>query len=252
MILLIISLLSVLVFARPQQKICCVTDGSCVAWDTCYGPNAVAVDVDGDGDKDYCEGGSAGDSGYWWDCWGAGESSACGDIEVKPGIFVEQYCDGASHDCVTKKGACVSCNADYECSGGSCLDGLCRDVTEETGLCSDGIDNDCDSFTDCADSDCVGDSACCGYENSECCTSGDDCFGSLYCSTLNPTYLTPVDPHCCQPYFWWDEVVCIQYDECNPECVSNPFDDACVSPNELFGCCSFIGGDDSYQEITTY
>lgn len=76
-------------------------------------------------------------------------------------------------------------------------------------MCSDGIDNDCDGSVDCADTGCS--SECCGYENSECCTSGDDCFGALYCSTLNPTYGTSVDPHCCSTGYWWDAPFCVQY-----------------------------------------
>ena len=114
MSLLVFRLLSVLVFARPQQKICCANPNSCVAWDECFAPNAVGADVDGDGDLDYCQGGSGTDSGYWWDCgFTAGDSAACGDIDIgtKFPNIVPQYCDG-SNNCQLK------------------IDDLCRECTK--------------------------------------------------------------------------------------------------------------------------
>ena len=61
-----------------------------------------------------------------------------------------------------------SCNNDPTCEWvGSPKNGMCRDaavcVPDETpeATCNDGIDNDCDSMTDCADTaDCGADPAC--------------------------------------------------------------------------------------------
>ena len=244
--LLVFSLLSVVVFARPEAKVCCANPSSCVVWDSCFAPNAYHATVDGDTDQDYCEGG--GNSGKWWDCWSDGQSG-CDTVDVH-GIPVAAYCDGATHDCVAKKSNCASCGGDYECKGGSCTGGLCRTTTNEAGLCSNGLDDDCDGLTDCngaGDPDC----GCCGTLGNPCCTSGTECTQG-YCSKVNPTYGTAVDPHCCPSRYWWDIDDCVGYQECNPECVANPFNDACVSPNDLFGCCPFYGGGLTYQEITTY
>lgn len=91
--------------------------GICV----CVAPGTVSYDVDGDGDDDYCKGSTDGSGGEWWDCgWTSGDSAVCGDIEIKPGFIMEQYCDGATHDCVEKKSNCASCSANYECKSGDC------------------------------------------------------------------------------------------------------------------------------------
>lgn len=83
------------------------------------------------------------------------------------------FADGADPDCgglscadYPDKG---SCNNDPNCEWeGSPKNGRCVDYVpctptsaDEIGLCSDGIDNDCDEVTDCADTvDCGNDPAC--------------------------------------------------------------------------------------------
>ncbi len=55
------------------------------------------------------------------------------------------------------------------------LGGACVPVTE---LCTDGIDNDCDGFTDCADSNCSGSPSCSCSPVGASCTVNSDCCGN--------------------------------------------------------------------------
>lgn len=128
-------MLSVVVFARPQQKICCANPNSCVVWDQCYTPNAVGPD--GDGDNDYCQGGVSGNSGYWWDC---NTDAQCSGTDV---------CE--NNDCVPGCGA-----EGYVCCSGSCDAGLY--CTPENKCCLDGRYWDPDEGTDglCVDADPCG------------------------------------------------------------------------------------------------
>ena len=245
LVLLIISLLSVVVFARPPQLLCCDQTSDCVIWKHCVNSGTFSYDVYGDGDKDYCL------NNEWWDCGSAGNSAGCDFVDNGHGIDVAAYC-GGSHDCVAKKNNCAACSNGYECLGGSCTSGKCRASTTESD-CSNGLDDDCDGLTDCqgaGDPDC----GCCGGENAECC-SGDTCNSGLYCSKVNPTTGASVDPHCCDnsPVYWWnpaiiDDEKCTQVGTCTP--CSNPFDPSCT-PAGLYGCCPFL---DIYTDriITTY
>ncbi|MCI0408195.1 MAG: trypsin-like peptidase domain-containing protein [Acidobacteria bacterium] len=55
------------------------------------------------------------------------------------------------------------------------LGGACVPVTE---VCTDGIDNDCDGFTDCADSNCSGSPSCSCSPVGASCTVNSDCCGN--------------------------------------------------------------------------
>jgi len=69
-----------------------------------------------------------------------------------------------------KDGGGVECTVDADCDDGNptngietCVAGLCQAGTPPAETeCADGIDNDSDGSTDCADSDCLGDIACGG------------------------------------------------------------------------------------------
>lgn len=86
---------------------------------------------------------------------GSGGGTCCGDLICQdpedslncaldcgaPAICGDGTCDAGESAC--------SCAADCGTPPGS-----------EVGLCTDGVDNDCDLAVDCADSDCAGDAAC--------------------------------------------------------------------------------------------
>jgi hypothetical protein len=125
------------------------------------------------------------------------------DASVNPGA-TEVCDDGIDNDCNSLTDAndpvCASgstctdiqdkgtCNADLNCEwsgnpkNGSCQDAVVcvLDETPET-TCTDGIDNDCDGMTDCADTaDCGGDPACQGgscdsYTDKGTCTDDPNC-----------------------------------------------------------------------------
>ena len=64
--------------------------------------------------------------------------------------------------------------------------GIQRAPASEAGFCRDGIDNDADGPTDCADSDCAADPACC-RPRPEICDNGrdDDCDLAADCADAN-------------------------------------------------------------------
>lgn len=58
--------------------------------------------------------------------------------------------------------ACLTCQNDSDCGPSRCCDGVHRCVlcTSESNRCGDGVDNDADARTDCADTDCTLAPAC--------------------------------------------------------------------------------------------
>jgi sialate O-acetylesterase len=125
----------------------------------------------------------------------------CGDANCDPG---EDQCNCAS-DCGEPPAAEINCSdgidedcdADTDCDDADCLDDsacqYCGDVTcnpdedqcycaadcgtppsTETN-CSDSIDEDCDNYTDCDDTDCSGDSACICKTKGEWCSNNEEC-----------------------------------------------------------------------------
>lgn len=107
-----------------------------------------------------------------------------------PGSGTEKACfkgvaDGSCHP-VKETVACIDCSPGYCCG-----DGVCTGAETETNcaidcagtpgteICDDTIDNDNDSFVDCADSDCTNDPACseCALKKDPCTANSDCCSG---------------------------------------------------------------------------
>lgn len=86
---------------------------------------------------------------------GAGGSTCCGDLICQD----PEDSSNCSVDCGTPA-VCGDGTCDVGESSCSCTADCGAPPSSELGLCSDGMDNDCDGFTDCADNDCLGDSAC--------------------------------------------------------------------------------------------
>ena len=119
---------------------------------------------------------------YGSNAWVAGgESSAFGEYDT--GTSTECCGDDANEYYVTQgagSGACCNSSSDCVDSGNACRDEYPTEVT-----CNDGIDNDCDGATDCADSDCSGDPACCTPNGQSCSIDSECCSGSCVCGTCS-------------------------------------------------------------------
>jgi len=184
----------------PNRRYCC-GDGVCEGDEN--GTNC-GVDCGGT----YCGDGTcdAGEdsSNCPSDCGG----SYCGDETCDPGEdqcncpddcgtppSTETSCtDGIDNDCDTYTDCDDSdCDDDPACIESYCGDGTCDpdedqcNCPEDCGTppstetsCTDGIDNDCDNYTDCDDSDCDGDPACpdCLPKNAPCTDNADCCSGN--------------------------------------------------------------------------
>jgi hypothetical protein len=174
--------------------------------------NPTQVDFDGDGEGDFCDLDADGD--------GYDETVDCneGDPNINPGA-AEVCLDGIDNDCDNLIDAqdpfcaCAdimdkaTCSNDLNCEWvGNPKSGTCEEavvcVPDETpeATCTDGVDNDCDGLTDCADTaDCGADPAC---QGGSCDTYTDKgtCTGDLNCEWVgSPKSGTCQDAAVCVP-----------------------------------------------------
>ena len=108
----------------------------------------------------------------------------CGKIDCSGNCIVSSQCTSGQTQCLNNKyQTCPSCawqnsgtNADGDSKDKECGDNLCdnsagvydstRTATETN--CADGLDNDCNGLTDCADPVCSGKGNCCTPINRDC------------------------------------------------------------------------------------
>ena len=104
------------------------------------GGGTVCVDLDGDGFEDDACGGT--------DC---NDTNA----NINPGM--NEVCDGVDNDCdfLVDEGFDVD-NDGWSTCGGDCNDSSSNVNPGLSESCFDGVDNDCDGWTDSADSECAG------------------------------------------------------------------------------------------------
>ena len=146
----------------------------------------------------------------------------CGDLTCGPG---EDRCNCAD-DCGAPPGSELNCDdgldddcdGDFDCDDPDCLgdpacpfcgDESCGDGEDQCNCaadcgmppvsetaCFDGIDEDCDGYTDCDDSDCAADSVCQSACGNDLCESPEDC-GSCPGDCDSRTTGKPTNRYCC-------------------------------------------------------
>jgi hypothetical protein len=150
---------------------------ACGLTDGCCGPDcSSATDDDctcGDG---VCAGAANGE-----DCYSCPADCESGQGGTCDACF-KGVCNGDCHP--VKEGPdCADCASNYCCGNGDCEVGEspcnctidCGEPDETETACSDQVDNDCDGFTDCDDSDCGQDPACECWSKGTICTADEQC-----------------------------------------------------------------------------
>lgn len=144
-----------------------------------------------------CSSASYNDVGYWTDTEGGSSGSPVLAVSSHGVIALHHchnYCDlgGAPNRGVPINLICPEIEAYIpSCATGYCGDGTCGagedqcNCPEDCGdpppnevpnsTCQDGLDNDCDTYTDCDDADCDADPACICNDNGVC-EEGEDCY----------------------------------------------------------------------------
>ncbi|MGD8631910.1 MAG: hypothetical protein PVG72_14435, partial [Gammaproteobacteria bacterium] len=135
------------------------------------------------------------DDGIDNDCDGAID---CSDSDCSQDPACQTSCSG-----IQDKGSCNNapgCVWEGSPKNGTCVDAVACVITEnpETS-CTDGIDNDCDGTTDCADASCSTDPACqtpTTCNNDGVCDAGEDCL-SCAGDCAGVTGGKPANRYCC-------------------------------------------------------
>jgi len=221
----------------------CLTDGS--GYGSCYQITFPYPEVCDDGLDSDCDGQVDCDDA---DCYGVG---GC------PIPFSGGCVPGDTKPCVVSGEVGICADGVITCDTSGAFWGSCVQI--HFGLdpedCSDGLDNDCDSATDCSDSDCASDPACiggttgciigsyqpCSVSAPGVCRDGqqlcvDDGFGNGVWDSCVPDFLPGDLPEDCS--FAGDED-CDGLSDCSdPDCVGDP---ACVSgttcvPGDINAC----------------
>jgi hypothetical protein len=124
------------------------------------------------------------------------EAVDCGDSDCSQDPACQTSC-GDNAD----KGACNNtpgCVWEGSPKNGTCVDAVACEPTETPEVsCTDGLDNDCNGATDCADANCSGDPACqTSCNNDGVCDPGEDC---LSCANdcAGVTGGKPANRYCC-------------------------------------------------------
>lgn len=164
---------------KPGTTYCC-GDGTCEGAED---SSNCAVD---------CGGGSYCDDGT---CDPGEDQCSCPEDCGTPPSTETNCSDGVDEDCDNDTDCddsdCLGDPACPSCGNATCDPGEdqcncpadCGSPPSTETSCTDGDDNDCDTYTDCDDSDCDGDPACPGCGNGSCETGEDQCNCPSDCGT---------------------------------------------------------------------
>jgi len=143
---------------------CDTTSGCVFNGDDCDDDIAQCGDACNPGASDYCDGwdndcnaGTADGSGDPFPHFNSKQADICAGSTQScvAGVWVDDYSGIANYE--DPEANCIDA-FDNDCDGGLNCGGLCASGTESD--CGNGIDDDNDCLTDCADPECTGDPAC--------------------------------------------------------------------------------------------
>ena len=227
----------------PGEDYCsCPTDCGAPPAEIC--DNGLDDDCDGDIDCDDA------------DCFGDPACPSCGDGTCNPG----EDCHTCPSDCIGQtggrpssryccgdgvcEGAEDAINCEVDCGAGPvCGDGTCDPGEDECNcsqdcgtppaeICGNGIDDDCDGYSDCDDVDCFGDPSCPTCGDGTCDPGEDQCNCSQDCGTPPAEICDNGVDDDCDGFTDCDDSDCFGDPAC-PSCVDKG--GACTDNAE---CCS--------------